>query len=166
MPTTRARSSSGPRSSSVVEPVLLGQRVDHAAAAPARPADAPRAGLGGDGVLGVDGLVRTMEGAEAEVDDADLELARVDPRRPRAGRAEPHAAGSGGRAEPEAGRVELVHARQLVLVEVGHRLAARGRPLLELGGGVDGVHDAADRGLGEHVLEGGLRERALAAAGA
>ena len=77
------------------EPVLLGQRVDHRTAAPARPADAPRAGLGRDGVLGVDGLVRAVEGAEAEVHDADLQLARVHGRARdlvQGAEAEPHAA--------------------------------------------------------------------------
>ena len=76
-----------------VEPVLLGERVDHRTAAAAGPADPPRARLRRHGVLGVDGLVRAVERAQAEVDDADLQVSRVHPRPrdlPEGLEAEPH----------------------------------------------------------------------------
>ena len=59
-----------------VEAVLRPERVAHGGAAQARPADRPRARRVRERTLGQDRLVRAVEGAEAEVDDADLGLER------------------------------------------------------------------------------------------
>ena len=59
-----------------VEAVLRPERVAHGGAAQARPADRPRSRRVRERALGQDRLVRAVEGAEAEVDDADLGVER------------------------------------------------------------------------------------------
>ena len=87
-----------------VEPVLLGERVDHAAAAAACPADAPGPRLDRQRILRVDGLVRAVEGAQAEVDDADLQVPRVHAGRrdlARRPEAQPHGSAQAGAPRPK-----------------------------------------------------------------
>ena len=62
-----------------VEAVLRPERVAHGRAAQARPADRPGSRRHGERALGEDRLVRAVEGAEAEVDDADVGIERGRP---------------------------------------------------------------------------------------
>ena len=59
-----------------VEAILRPERVTHGRTAQARPADRPGSGRHRERTLGQDRLVRTMEGAEAQMDDADVGVER------------------------------------------------------------------------------------------
>ncbi len=59
-----------------VEAILRPERVAHGRAAQARPADRPGSGRHRERALGEDRLMRAMEGAEAQVDDADVGVER------------------------------------------------------------------------------------------
>ena len=75
-PTTLARSSVAVVLDQRVEAILRPERVAHGRAAQARPADRPGSGRHGERALREDRLVRAMEGAEAQMDDADVGFER------------------------------------------------------------------------------------------
>ena len=114
-----------------VQAILRVQRIDDRPAAQVDAADRPAGLAGGQRVVGVDGLVRAVEIADAEMDDADARLARVEAR-PRAGRQtvergerQPFARHCRQRALPRSGKSRCAGSAQRVLGTSGYQ---PGRP--------------------------------------